>query len=413
MPFPDTITAQGNPNGPTPGPWVAPNGFLYALTFGVGVGITLSMMKSVDGGVTWALMNDAGSPADNGLGVTSGVLVGSKLWTSNWSLAVGGTAIQVTAFDTATDTWGAATVTANLTADGNQAAIFYRASDKNLIIARMVTSLNVGGKKRTGYFTFDTIGLTSSAWVAMGETGASAFNWECIGIIAGAGECDFFMWATTAGASQLWRQPLSDLGVLGAAVMIATNANITIYPQVYSDGTTAVLNYAVGLTASVYTAPVSTWAFGAPQLLTVAPAELSINSVGIVRLSGSGTIAFVLTGAGNILTAQDAGIGFGPLATVGADPGPFNLAVNLFANTLGPMQWGIVFWGAPTTYFWQAAAAPLVPVSTGTANPPQIRIVPFPGAPDPCCYCPPLVTCMKCDPGGKMLVTAKGQMVQG
>lgn len=360
MTFPNIITTTGSlGSGSQPGPWRAPNGSLYVLTSGSGASpFTLCILKSTDEGVTWAIMNDGGSPPDSGIGSAFvGTMVGAQIWTAN-NTGAGAVTQSFTPFDTTTDTWGSPTaVTTASATDQGPWSLFYRASDNKLILAPDgVASFGVPfGKLRCGYLVFDISSLSFVDFVPCGETGASAFDWSCIGLIAGAAnECDFIFWVTGSD-QELWRQSLSSGGVLGTKTLIDTSTGPMLggaAPAACSDGTTAyVIWQPTNLTAKVYTAPTSTWVF-TNQTLTIAGSELNVESVAIVVKSPK-VFSFIVTGAGNVLTATDTGAGFGSLTSLGALPGSgFNSNV-IWGNTLGSVAWGIVMIGGATNYFWE------------------------------------------------------------
>lgn len=425
MGFPALVASKGGVNGPFIGPWLSPGGALYALSFGNGsVANSLSMFKSLDGGNTWALMDDPGSPGDAGLGAGfSGVLVGSVLWVANVN---GSSANQVTPYNTTTDTWGATTATHNAETTLNYKAITYN-SDGNLYIAGNVSAFFVGGKIRTGYYTFNISSLTFSNWTQMGETGASAYDWSCVSIVSGPiGEIDFISWAndSVSGAAQIWRQPY--VSGLGAKVLIDSVVGGSLYaPSAFSDGTTAKIVWAGTsnnpLSAIVYSAPVSTWIFTTQTISIPATEYLVVGTSVVIGYGGTYVIAGSYSTSsetfGNVYVFNDAGGGFGLPVLLGAAPGPISNTTNSQMWTIGPIgnavPWAVLFQVQGGTsnaglYFWATTAT----TATTPQNPFRIQVVPFPQS-NPCCFCPPLIGCVKCGPNGKMMITTKGQAFRG
>lgn len=405
MSFPNTITAAGGPSIGFPGPFLAANGAMYVATQASGANpFTLSVLKSTDSGVTWVLMDDADAPGCNLGGSLGCAFDGINIWCACGDAS--GTAEQVSWFDTITDTWQGSTITGNAavgSSDGLGCA--YRAFDGAFIVAGAVNAFAIGGYSRTGFFVYNTNTHTAGPWISMGSAAAGAENWTCTAILQGIGELDFFMSAVSGISSSIYRQPLQAPANLGPLTLIDTVASGNTSAQGFSDGVTALIiwnNAFPSLIATVYQAPVSTWVF-AKQSVSMPATETALGSVGITVVSGNAFAFMEDAVSGDVYIVQDSGSGFGVSILLGVQP--VNVQPeSLWASRISSTEWGIVF-GLGPVYFWSgtlaAAAAPV--------NPIQIRIVPFPKGKDPCCYCPPLVSCVKCGPGGKMLVMSKTQ----
>ena len=421
--FPNTISSGGfladMINHGWVGPWLVGSARYVLLD---NQGSSVNMWKSIDAGVTWSVMDLAGSPLQ---GLSASVLGGTKIYAAgNDETGNPNSPLMLSIFDTVTDTWVSSTTGPNLSAvTGRDITVFYRAFDNKLIIAGTPLTLTIGGNPRTGYILFDVGTLTFSGWTRIGETGVSAQTWECNGILQGVGEVDFLLFsygAGNAGTRAIWRQPLTDSGVLGVRVQVdtITDAGFTsITPYGFSDGITAVIVWVPTslspLAMTAWIGPVSTWGLVSSGL--PAPGtEQTVDDVAAVQIGGSTTVFYATTnsGNGNFWTSKNSGSGFGLPVFLGTrafwNSQPDDLWVNVLGGVAPP--WGMVFSNiSDGTFYWEAPS-PAPPV-TPIAIPIAFTVFPFPISFS--CCCPDDVACLKPSKNGKMYAFSKGPLKAG
>jgi len=379
MAFPNLISTSDNTAIGFPGPILAPNGALYTFLVDSGAN-KIAAFISFDGGVNWFNVTSVG-PSDDTSTTFCVVLRGTVIWCINKDPGTGNQAL--TPFDTSSATWGTTTVTTNgaSTFNGPVSAAL-RSTDNQLVIAGQPSSLRYLGRIRTGFFTFDPVLLTWTAWTGMGyQINDTSHSCECGGILPGpSGLMNFIIWTygapLTANPSQLQNQTLTSGDVLGALTTIdsvtLTGTAFPTYPQGYSDGTKAVIIWKqkdADTSVKVYEAPTSTWVWSAPQTLTLAASETALGSIAVTISAGT-YFAFLYSydsvvhpNTTSIWVAQDTGSGFGALSLVGTIP-TSETGVPPFALWAAPLgsvaPWGIVFFANSNeyVYFWAGALAP-------------------------------------------------------
>jgi hypothetical protein len=280
-------------------------------------------------------------------------------------------------------------------------------ADGTFIVAGTVPGLDIGGRHRTGYFLFNTSTLTYSAWIPCGSTVAAAEDWSVTAFMRGVGEYDMLLTVTGGTTGRVARQSLSDSNALGSVVTIDTFAGTDPFSaKGFSDGTNAIVIWssgAVALGANVYIAPVSTWNFAPPQTIQMPGSETQLGSATGVTGQGSYYAFLMDSNSGDVYVFQNTtGSGFDGGTLLGSQPvNPQPESV--WAGLIGAM-WNIVF-GLGPAYFWSGTVAP-APTPPNAPSPPIMTIHSFPQN-NPCCMCPPLVTCAQCGGDGKMYVASK------
>ena len=377
MSFPQTISTSIYPLQGFASPWQAPNGAYYALG---SAGATLSVLKSVDSGVTWTVQDSAHEPPCGGSLPYSGVLAGTKIWAVSATGSGAGDHFQVSSYSTLTDTWQSTHVSGILITSSPGAGIVYRNSDANLIITW--NQFNAISNNKPFYFTFDTGSNTFSGTTAIG-TAAIGSNCFCVGILLGSGEFDFLLFnhdTLTGGTRTVSRQPLTDGGVLGGITVIATITDAgtsRAAPYGYSDGTNAIVAWLPTdlnpLQVDVLRAPVSTWAF-TTVTISVPGSEDETNQL-VPLIDGSTSLVvvasqnFTASPYGSFWLYTDTGSGFGGAAVLGTIPYALNDSQNqqqVWGNILTPGTQAITFVDtelAPPEYNFAVLAGVIPPVN--------------------------------------------------
>jgi len=412
--FPKTISLSDVPasNG-YPGPFLAPNGFLYCLMTD---GAALAVFKSSDDGLTWSIQDSLHAPTFGGGGNIAGCLGGSVIWAV--SVDVTDSVEQVSSFDTLSDTWTGNYITANARSGNRLVAICLRPDGTLVICGNGATAFWSGDWWRTSYFLFDTSTFVATGWMANGLIGAGAIDWECDAILLGSGEVDFLFWShdhtAPGGTRAIWRQPLLDSNTLGSLVMLdsITDAGSSpVTPGGFSDGATAVIAWVptdqAPLSVSVFSGPVFSWSLSSQVLLAPAT-EDGLDDIAVISAAGSFSVflaTHVNDGAiGNWWVSLNAGVpnflGSVPLWNWTQD----SLSANSFLTGASP--WGIMFWDStPQTLFWDLAGVS----PTTQIFPLQFIVFSFPAGPDCCDPCGGEdVACIRPTKNGKLFATTKG-----
>ena len=381
----------------------------------------LQMYKSLDG-VTWTLMDAAHSPGGDGTGFSNIVLVGAVLWVVAYANeAVSSAFVQFTPYNTVTDTWGVTTITTAASISGAEfSGMAYDLVDNALVCVAAQPNL-VTGNEDGAYLVFNIGTLTEGGWqVAIASTlTTSLVGW---GVIRGVGRTHLFYMELDSATSlnaNVYQIALHDGGGVGAKQNIATAAiGIAVYTA-QTDGSSMFLGV-----SNTDASPTQNVVLEAPLAATDAPVWTSTALTGTdgsplayFAFDRTAHVAYYITsftnGAGESVLQYTAnpGTGWSPQQTIFADADTsdsWGLTLQAFGvvvtsgtiegalfGSLGAFDGGFYF-----TYM-------IVPV--GPPNPPiqpTMQILPFPTS-DPCCMCPPLVTCAQCGGDGKMYATSK------
>lgn len=238
-------------------------GLLNSLPFTVGANLYVAIggpfgthkshvYKSIDKGATWVEMDPLNAPAASK--VSSAVFDGSRfIWVSNTSGV--GVVNTFYPFDTSTDTWGTATATTQANASGVQDSLFYRQSDHKILLVSQLL-VNQGGFGLVGQcqcVLFDTVSLTSTAWIPCGyltADGTKTFTEGVFGdAVAGTESYMVFLISFLSGVYSLSYQSIDGSGTLGSLTGIDTDtvapyATITFWPA--CDGTNVLVAWTSG-----------------------------------------------------------------------------------------------------------------------------------------------------------------------
>jgi hypothetical protein len=336
-----------------PGVVNAPNGYFYAAIGGFSSSLgyyVINIWRSLDGSTgTWSVVDAAHSIMDVGSSIATPLayamtIKGDTLYVVN---TPDGAFEQVSSFDTVTGLWTGTTVTTNDATNDRTVCIHFRDLDSELVIGGSPGSLAIGGNTRTGYFLFDSVALTYGAWVANGETGASAVDWENVGILQGPGdELEFFFWSKplfeTAGEKAIYLQALSSSNTLGSVDTIDSltdGGDPVTTPSCYSDGINCSIVWVRSTTelliARVFTAPVSTLSFTL-TILTITGSTGIIN-VAVANSVTTGVVVFFAIAASGVVYeyTTDTGGGFGAFVNLGAAGTTNFFWANIVGTSLG------------------------------------------------------------------------------
>lgn len=224
-------------------------GLLNSLPFTVGANLYVAnggpfgthkshVYKSTDKGATWIEMDPLNAPAATK--VSSAVFDGSRfIWVSNTSGA--GVFNTFYPFDTMTDTWGTSTQTAEANASGVQDSLFYRQSDHKILLVsqHLVNEGSFGSVGQCQCVLFDTVSLTSTAWIPCGYLTPDGTRTTTQGVfgdaVSGTESYMVFLIQFLSGVYSLSYQSIDGSGTLGSLTGIDTDtvtpfASITFWP---------------------------------------------------------------------------------------------------------------------------------------------------------------------------------------
>lgn len=411
MPFPIQISDHAFTTFGIPGPFLFGTARYACLE---GFANVVSMYKSVDGGQTWNEMDAANAPISAGDSPQATCSDGvSKMFTVSTGTLLD--VFQISIFDTTTDKWLSSTPLPALQfPSGNSVAICYR-PDKTLVISTQINTLGVSFAK---YFTFDTIGLTGSAYTAMGINDGA--EWSGHVAFRGIGRTHIILKRLSGTQRTVYQQALTDGGALGACTIVddINDADDSfLYDNGGANATTAAICWAKQtslfdvttiLQAPIINANTLVWSsqtvsVGAGN--TVNQAGVAVGALGVYFFA-----AVFLPGPvppTQILYALDTGAGFAANVILGNIDEEIT---NVWGEGLESGNVGLVMTGVTPVFgafYWETAgsAPPVVPVVPLPLVP---VFFPFPWGPQCCDPCSDDVACIRPMADGRIYLNAKG-----
>lgn len=342
MPTLATITPSFDVNVLSNGPFSV-GGNLYQLCNAAHA--PLQMFKSSDQGATWNVMDSMHAPVSSLNGVSFCFDGSQTLWTA-YSNSVG--LVAFIPFDTATDLYGAVTITAN-PASSNVMFVWYR-----IIDAKIVYAINIGLPDQAAAFIFDTVALTATSFQRVGTPGQLAFP---IGAFQVAGLTYLAFTTTGSFPNSLFYQSIDGSGSIGSLVTVETGlGTVDSLGAVASSGSKVMLAWqADGITVSVWIAPISTLVFTNQILSSFVQVQTmaAVIQGGTVKLFVSDNDTH-----GDLFEVDDSGVGFGTPFVVIALGGFANVLTNLVS--ISPGIGIVVDTEPPVSYLFQSALAPVL-----------------------------------------------------
>ena len=329
---------------------------------------TLIAFKSIDGGNTWT---QVGGESDICLqnGLYTSILVGTIIYNVVALPGVGGTRnIQVIAFDTATDTFSPGVDTGRTQGLGGSSNAFlcagYRASDNTIIICNVKTNAT---PLRTFYFVYDIGSATAGPQIACGETLVTADDWDCCGVLPGAGGLMHLYLTSNDGAGNftIHTQSLSSGGALGSVQDIDSASGAFPAYSFFSDGTT--LSFAwtplsgnFNPVSKVFTGASAGSVVLSEQDVTYTGLIGGVDALSVAIVSGGDKYAF-FAGVFGVFDAGynvDSGSGYGAFTSLGDID-----SAALQGSPLTTYLWGLVLYQSNTVgaYFIGVGSPPPPP----------------------------------------------------